>query len=158
MRVAVLGGGVIGVTSAWYLAQAGAEVEVIERQPDVALETSFANAGEVSPGYASPWAGPGMPLKAIKWLFTKHSPLVVRPQWDPAMWIWILRMLRNCTAARYDVNKSRMVPIAEYSRDLLRRLRAATGIAYDERACGTLQLFRTQQQLDGAASDIAVLA
>ncbi len=158
MRVAVLGGGVIGVTSAWYLAQAGAQVEVIERQPDVALETSFANAGEVSPGYASPWAGPGMPLKAIKWLFTKHSPLVVRPQWDPAMWIWILRMLRNCTAARYDVNKSRMVPIAEYSRDLLRQLRADTGIAYDERACGTLQLFRTQKQLDGAASDIAVLA
>lgn len=120
MRVAVLGGGVIGVTSAWYLAQAGAEVEVIERQPGVALETSFANAGEVSPGYASPWAGPGMPLKAIKWLFTRHSPLVMRPQWDPSMWIWILRMLRNCTAARYDVNKSRMVPIAEYSRDLLR--------------------------------------
>ena len=98
MRVAVLGGGVIGVTSAWYLAQAGAEVEVIERQPGAALETSFANAGEISPGYASPWAGPGMPLKALKWLFEKHSPLVVRPQWDPAMWLWILRMLRNCTA------------------------------------------------------------
>ncbi len=158
MRVVILGGGVIGVTAAWYLAQAGAEVEVIERQPAVALETSFANAGEISPGYASPWAGPGMPLKAIKWLFMKHSPLVLRPQWDPAMYLWILRMLRNCTAARYAVNKSRMVPIAEYSRDLLRQLRTETGIAYDERTLGTLQLFRTQKQLDDAGDDIAVLA
>jgi len=157
LRVAVLGGGVIGVTSAWYLAQAGAEVEVIERQPGAALATSFANAGEISPGYASPWAGPGMPLKALKWLFEKHSPLVVRPQWDPAMWLWILRMLRNCTAARYAVNKRRMVPIAEYSRDELRRLRADEALAYDERSLGTLQLFRTQKQLDGAAGDIAVL-
>ena len=157
MRVAVLGGGVIGVTSAWYLAQAGVEVEVIERRDGVALETSFANAGEISPGYASPWAGPGMPWKALKWLFTPHAPLVLRPQWDPAMWAWILRMLRNCTAARYAVNKRRMVPIAEYSRDVLGRLRADTGITYDERARGTLQLFRTQRQLDGAAGDIAVL-
>jgi D-amino-acid dehydrogenase len=153
----VLGGGVIGVTTAWYLAQAGAEVEVIERQPGVALETSFANAGEISPGYASPWAGPGMPFKAIKWLFERHAPLVIRPGLDPSMYLWILRMLRNCTAARYAVNKSRMVPIAEYSRDELRRLRADEGISYDERMLGTLQLFRTQKQLDGAAGDIAVL-
>ncbi len=152
-----MGGGVIGVTAAWYLSQAGAEVEVIERQPGAALETSFANAGEISPGYASPWAGPGMPLKAIKWLFERHAPLVIRPGIDPAMYLWILRMLRNCTTARYAINKSHMVPIAEYSRDELRRLRAATGIAYDERSLGTLQLFRTQQQLDGAAGDIAVL-
>jgi D-amino-acid dehydrogenase len=98
-----------------------------------------------------------MPLKAIKWLFERHAPLVIRPGIDPAMYLWILRMLRNCTTARYAINKSRMVPIAEYSRDELRRLRAATGIAYDERSLGTLQLFRTQQQLDGAAGDIAVL-
>jgi len=158
MRVAILGGGVIGVTAAWYLARAGAAVEVIERQPGVGLETSFANAGEISPGYASPWAGPGMPLKAIKWLFERHAPLVIRPGLDPSMYLWILRMLRNCTAARYDLNKSRMVPIAEYSRDLLRELRSQTGIRYDERTRGTLQLFRTRSQLDGAASDIAVLA
>jgi D-amino-acid dehydrogenase len=157
MRVVVLGGGVIGVTSAYFLAQAGHEVEVIERQPGVALETSFANAGEISPGYASPWAGPGMPVKALKWLFTPHAPLVLRPQWDAAMWVWILRMLRNCTHARYALNKSRMVPIAEYSRDVLRRLRQDTGITYDERSQGTLQLFRLQKQLDGAAEDIAVL-
>jgi len=158
MRVAILGGGVIGVSTAWYLTRAGIEAVVIERQPEVALETSFANAGEISPGYASPWAGPGMPLKAIKWLFTRHAPLVIRPGLDPSMYLWILRMLRNCTAARYDLNKSRMVPIAEYSRDLLRELRAETGIRYDERMLGTLQLFRTRAQLDGVAGDIAVLA
>ncbi|MCW5572872.1 MAG: D-amino acid dehydrogenase [Steroidobacteraceae bacterium] len=157
MKVIVLGSGVIGVTTAWYLARAGVEVEVIERRAGPALETSFANAGEISPGYASPWAGPGMPLKAIKWLFTRHAPLVVRPRPDPAMCIWILRMLRNCTSARYALNKSRMVPLAEYSRDVLRRLRADTGIAYDERSLGTLQLFRTQRQLDDSAGDVAVL-
>ena len=125
MKVLILGSGVIGVTSAWYLAEAGHEVEVIDRQPGAALETSFANAGEISPGYASPWAGPGMPVKAIKWLFMKHSPLVVRPSFDPAQWRWILQMLRNCTLKRYQINKSRMVPIAEYSRDMLRKLRAS---------------------------------
>ena len=157
MKVIVLGSGVIGVTSAWYLAQAGHEVTVIDRQPGAALETSFANAGEISPGYASPWAGPGMPLKALKWLFTPHAPLVLRPSPDPGQWRWILQMLRNCTTARYATNKSRMVPIAEYSRDVLRQLRAETGIAYDERSQGTLQLFRTQKQLDGAGDDVAVL-
>ncbi|HKE96677.1 MAG TPA: D-amino acid dehydrogenase [Povalibacter sp.] len=157
MRILVLGGGVIGVTSAWYLARAGHEVAVVDRQPGAALETSFANAGEISPGYASPWAGPGMPVKALKWLFLRHAPLVVRPMLDPAQWRWILKMLRNCTSARYALNKSRMVPIAEYSRDVLRELRAETGITYDERSQGTLQLFRTQKQLDGAADDVAVL-
>jgi len=158
MKVLVLGGGVIGVTSAWYLAQAGHEVEVIERQPGPALETSFANAGEISPGYASPWAGPGVPRKAIKWLLMRHGPLVVRPRLDPHQWVWMLQMLRNCTSARYARNKARMVPIAEYSRDCLKDLRATTGIAYDDRAMGTLQVFRTQKQLDDAHKDTEVLA
>jgi D-amino-acid dehydrogenase len=157
MKVIVLGSGVIGVTTAYYLAKAGHAVTVLERQPGPALETSFANAGEVSPGYASPWAGPGVPLKAIKWLTMKHGPLVIRPKPDPAMWIWMARMLRNCTSARYALNKSRMVRLAEYSRNVLRDLRAETGIAYDERSLGTLQLFRTQSQVDGTAGDIAVL-
>ena len=157
MKVLVLGGGVIGVTTAYYLARAGHSVTVLDRQPGPALETSFANAGEVSPGYASPWAAPGVPFKAIKWLTMKYGPLVIRPKLDPAMWIWVARMLRNCTAARYALNKSRMVRLAEYSRNVLRDLRAETGIAYDERTLGTLQLFRTQSQLDGTGSDIAVL-
>jgi D-amino-acid dehydrogenase len=157
MRVLILGSGVIGVTAAYYLAKAGHEVEVVDRQSGPALETSFGNAGEVSPGYSAPWAGPGVPLKAIKWMLMSHSPLVIRPLLDPAMWRWGLMMLANCNARSFAVNKSRMVPIAEYSRDCLKALRAETGIAYDERSQGTLQLFRTQKQLDHIGGDVAVL-
>lgn len=157
MKVLVMGAGVIGVTTSYYLAKAGFEVTVIDRQPGPALETSFANAGEVSPGYASPWAGPGVPVKAVRWILDRYGPLVVRPQADPAMWRWMLQMLRNCTAVRYAVNKSRMVSIAEYSRDCLRALRADIGITYDERSQGTLQLFRKQSQLDSIGGDVEVL-
>jgi D-amino-acid dehydrogenase len=157
MKVIVMGAGVIGVTTAYYLAKSGCEVSVIDRQPGAGLETSFANAGEISPGYASPWAGPGVPLKAVQWILDKHGPLVLRPQFDPAMWRWMLQMLRNCTSRRYALNKSRMVPIAEYSRDCLRELRAETGIAYDHRSQGTLQLFRKQSQLDHIGGDINIL-
>src|SRR5512138_3160080 len=157
MRVLVLGGGVIGVSCAYYLTEAGHEVELIERRSAAAMETSHANAGEVSPGYSAPWAGPGVPIKAIHWMLMQHSPLVIWPLLDPAMWRWGAMMLANCTARAYAINKSRMVPIAEYSRDCLKALRAATGIRYDERAQGTLQLFRTQKQLDATGKDIAVL-
>ena len=157
MKVLVLGGGVIGVASAWYLVKAGHEVEVVDRQSGPALETSFANAGEVSPGYSAPWAGPGVPIKAIKWMLMQHSPLVIWPLLEPAMWRWGAMMLANCTEKAYALNKSRMVAIAEYSRDCLKALRAETGLAYDERAQGTLQLFRTQQQLDSIGGDVAVL-
>ncbi len=157
MKVLVLGGGVIGVSTAWYLAQAGHEVELVDRQSGPALETSFANAGEVSPGYSAPWAGPGVPVKAIKWMLMQHSPLVIWPLLDPAMWRWGAMMLANCTEKAYALNKSRMVPIAEYSRDCLKALRAETGIRYDDRAQGTLQLFRTQKQLDSIGGDVEVL-
>jgi D-amino-acid dehydrogenase len=157
MRVLVLGSGVIGVSTAYYLALSGHEVTVLDRQPGPGLETSYANAGEVSPGYSAPWAAPGLPIKAVKWLFMKHSPLVVWPLLDPAMWMWGLRLLANCTAERYEVNKARMLRLAEYSRDCLRELRAGTGIRYDERTRGTLQLFRTKAQLDGTDADVAVL-
>jgi D-amino-acid dehydrogenase len=157
LKVLVLGAGVVGTSVAYYLARDGHEVQVLERQDGAALETSFANAGEVSPGYSAPWAGPGVPVKAIKWMLMRHSPLVIWPLLDPAMWRWGLSMLANCTERAYALNKSRMVPIAEYSRDCLKALRAETGIAYDERALGTLQLFRTQKQLDGIDGDVAVL-
>jgi len=157
MKIIVLGSGVIGTTAAYYLAKAGHAVTVLERQSGPALETSYANAGEVSPGYSAPWAGPGVPIKAIKWLLMHHSPLVIKPMLDPAMWIWGALLLRNCTQARYRINKARMVRLAEYSRDCLKELRAQTGIRYDERMQGTLQLFRTQKQLDGTAKDIEVL-
>ncbi len=157
MKVLVLGSGVIGVSSAYQLAMAGHEVTVVDRQPAAALETSYGNAGEVSPGYSAPWAGPGVPIKAIKWLLMHHRPLVIRPQLDMNLIRWGAAMLRNCTAERYELNKGRMVRLAEYSRDCLKELRAQTGIQYDQRMQGTLQLFRTQAQLDGTAADIAIL-
>ncbi|WP_439684741.1 Glycine/D-amino acid oxidase (deaminating) [Cupriavidus oxalaticus] len=157
MRVLVLGSGVIGVTSAWYLAKAGHEVTVVDREAGPALGTSFANAGQISPGYASPWAAPGVPLKAIKWMFQQHAPLSIRPDGTLFQLQWMWQMLLNCSAERYAVNKERMVRLAEYSRDCIRALRAETGIAYEGRQQGTLQVFRTDEQLQGAAKDIAVL-
>jgi D-amino-acid dehydrogenase len=157
MHVIVLGSGVIGTTTAWYLAGNGARVTVIDRQPGAALETSYANAGQVSPGYSTPWAAPGIPLKAVKWLFQRHAPLALRADGSLFQLRWMLAMLRNCTAGRYAINKERMMRLSEYSRDCLRALRAETGIRYDERSRGTLQLFRTQSQVDAAARDIEVL-
>ncbi len=157
MKVVVLGSGVVGTVSAWYLAKAGHEVTVIDRQDGPALETSFANAGEVSFGYCSPWAAPGIPKKAIKWLLMEHAPLILRPKVDMTMLSWMLRMLRNCTSERYAINKSRMLRIADYSRTSLEALRQETGIAYDQRMQGTLQLFRTEAQLEASAKDVKAL-
>ena len=131
MQITILGSGVIGVTTAYYLAKLGHEVTVVDREEGPALETSFANAGQVSPGYASPWAAPGIPFKAAKWLFQKHAPLVLRPTCDPVQYSWLLQMLANCTDSRYKVNKTRMVRVAEYARDCLVDLRKETGIEYD---------------------------
>ena len=144
MKVIVLGGGVIGTTTAYYLARSGAEVVVLDRQSSVAQETSFANAGQVSPGYSTPWAAPGIPFKAMKWMFQKHAPLSIRPDGSLFQLRWMAAMLKNCSADRYAVNKERMMRVAEYSRTCLRQLRADTGIAYEHRSRGTLQLFRTQ--------------
>ncbi len=157
MRVLVLGCGVVGVASAWYLARAGHQVTVIDRQPAPGMETSFANAGQVSPGYSAPWAGPGIPVKAMKWLMMRHRPLVFWPSLDQGLYRWLVQMLANCTDAAYGTNKARMVRLAEYSRDCLKDLRAETGIEYDQRTKGTLQLFRTQKQLDAVAADVEVL-
>jgi D-amino-acid dehydrogenase len=132
-------------------------VTVIDRQPEPALETSYANAGEVSPGYSGPWAGPGVPIKAIKWMLMHHSPLVIRSLGDMAMWRWSAMLLRNCTEARFRINKGRMVRLAEYSRDCLLELRKETSIQYDDRSQGTLQLFRTQKQFDSIGKDIEIL-
>jgi D-amino-acid dehydrogenase len=157
MKVVVLGAGVVGVASAYYLAKAGHDVTVIDRQPAPGMETSFANAGEISPGYAAPWAAPGIPQKAIKWLLMKHSPLVLRLRLDVEMLGWLASLLRNCTSARYALNKERMVRLAEFSRGQLIELRARTGIEYDQRTRGTLQVFKTQSQLDAIGKDVEVL-
>ncbi|MBZ9603096.1 D-amino acid dehydrogenase [Phyllobacterium chamaecytisi] len=158
MKVIVLGAGIIGVTTAYQLAKADHEVTVIDRQQGPALETSFANAGQVSFGYCSPWAAPGIPMKALKWLFMQHAPLILRPKFDPAMLSWLVKMLANCTSERYAINKGRMLRLADYSRIALAEVRAETGIAYYKGMQGTLQLFRTQQQLDASAKDVKALA
>jgi D-amino-acid dehydrogenase len=158
MKVLILGSGVIGVTSAYTLAKKGFDVTVIDRQPAVGLETSFANAGQISPGYSAPWAAPGVPLKAIKWLFQRHAPLAIKSDFTLWQLEWTLKLLRNCTANRYDINKERMVRLAEYSRDCMGELRSEIGIAYEGRTRGTLQVFRTQKQLDAEAKDIKVLS
>ncbi|MBS1037991.1 D-amino-acid dehydrogenase [Gluconobacter cerinus] len=158
MKIIVMGAGVIGVTTAWYLAQEGHEVEVIDRQPGVGLETSFANAGQVSPGYSTPWAMPGLPFKVAKWMTSKHSPLIIRPRFDTAMFRFMGELLANCSEKAYDINKSRMLRIAEYARDKIDALRDETGIAYDGDQKGLIQLFRTDAQVEHAAEDMRLLA
>ncbi len=157
MRVIVLGSGVIGVTSAYYLAQQGAEVTVLDRQTGPAEETSFGNAGQISPGYSTPWAAPGIPFKAVKWMFQHHAPLAINI--DGSMWQlqWMAQMLKNCSADRYAINKERMVRVAEYSRDCLKKLRQDIGISYENRSKGTLQVFRNEAQLEAVQRDIEVL-
>lgn len=157
MRVIVLGSGVIGVASAYYLAQQGASVTVLDRQSGPAEETSFGNAGQISPGYSTPWAAPGIPFKAVKWMFQHHAPLAINV--DGSLWQlkWMAQMLKNCNAAHYAINKERMVRVAEYSRDCLRELRENIGISYENRSKGTLQIFRKDAQLDAVQRDIEVL-
>ncbi|MBP5001944.1 D-amino acid dehydrogenase [Acinetobacter baumannii] len=157
MRVIVLGSGVIGVASAYYLARQGAEVTVLDRQSGPAKETSFGNAGQISPGYSTPWAAPGIPFKAVKWMFQHHAPLAINL--DGSMWQlqWMAQMLKNCNPQSYAVNKERMMRVAEYSRDCLRELRKDTGIHYENRAKGTLQLFRKEAQMEAVQRDISVL-
>ncbi|KGF68149.1 amino acid dehydrogenase [Hoeflea sp. BAL378] len=158
MRVVVMGAGVIGVTTAYYLAKGGAEVVVLDRQNGPGLETSYANAGELSYGMTSPWAAPGVPMKALKWLFMKRRPLFIWPLISPTMWKWGVQMLQNCNDESYRINKGRMVRISNYSRDVLPDLIAETGIEYDGREQGTLQLFRTAKQLKDSKADQEILA
>lgn len=158
MQTIILGGGVIGVATAYYLARCGVKVTVIERQAGVALETSFANAGQISPGYSTPWAAPGIPQKAAKWLLQKHAPLAIRPDGTSFQMAWLKQMLANCTAQRYAINKERMMRVAEYSRECIGALRDEIGIQYEHRTGGVLQLFRKQAQLDAMQLDTKVLA
>ncbi len=157
MRILVLGSGVIGVTTAWYLSQAGAEVTVVDRQAGPGLETSFANAGQVSPGYSTPWAAPGIPAKALKWLFETHAPLAIRPDGSLFQLQWLWRMLAECNADRYAINKARMLRLADYSRRCLDDLRHATGISYEGRQLGTTQVFRDAAQFDAIGKDTRIL-
>lgn len=157
MKVVILGSGVVGLTSAWYLSQAGCQVTVIDRQPRAAEETSFANAGQISYGYSSPWAAPGVPLKAIKWLLEEHAPLKIKPSLNPELLHWASQMLKNCQLDRYRINKARMLAIANRSRACLAQLNQQYDLNYQGRTQGTLQIFRNHKQLEAVEKDIALL-
>jgi D-amino-acid dehydrogenase len=158
MKVLVLGAGVIGVATAHYLAEDGHEVTVVDRQPGPGLETSFGNAGNVCPSYATPWAAPGMRWKALKWLFQKDAPLAVRWRLDPALLGWMGSWVANCSRARFELNKPRMQRLSRYSLDCLRKVRESTGIRYDETHTGILQLLRDEQALAAIADHTRILA
>lgn len=158
MHIVVIGAGVIGITTAWYLSQDGHEVTVIEAREGVALETSFGNAGGVCPGFAGPWAAPGMPFKALKWMFSPAAPLKIRPRFSAAQWTWLARFVGNCTPARYGENKLRMQKVAHYSKAQLQELRAKTGIEYDHGTDGVLQIFQTKDEAEGGRYNAQVLA
>lgn len=156
-QIAVIGGGVVGVCTAYFLAEAGHDVAVIERHENVAQEASFANAGIVAPGYASPWAAPGMPLKILSHLLKSESPVAIKPTLDRAMWRWVRRWLSECELERYRINRTRMQRIAFYSRDVLKQLRDYYQLDY-EQTQGVLQVFRTDRELKMAEPAIALLA
>jgi D-amino-acid dehydrogenase len=145
-RVAVVGAGIVGVTTAWYLRQHGFDVTVYERGAGAALATSAANAGIIAPGYVTPWAAPGMPAKIASYLLKAQSPVILRPSLDPAQWRWAAEWLRQCTPQRYRRNRERMQRLARYSLQQLRLLRAQTGID-DAANSGYLQLFRSEAEI-----------
>ena len=150
MKVVVLGAGVIGVASAWFLSRHGFEVSVVDRQAEPAAETSFANGGQISVSHAEPWANPAAPLKILRWLGRRDAPLLLRPQPDPAQWRWGLAFLRECTRERTRHNTAQLVRLGLYSRATLQALRRETGIAYDERTRGILHLYTDAAELEAA--------
>lgn len=158
MKVIVLGAGIIGICTAWFLRQAGHDVIVIDRADAAAQETSFANAGQLSYGYTTPWAAANIPYKALKWLGKKHSPLILKPDGSYFQAQWLFAMLKNCNHTSYKINKERMVRISEYSRTVFQKLVAQTGIDFEGRQQGTLQIFRTQHEVAAAQKDCEVLA
>ena len=157
MKVLVLGAGVVGVCSAWYLAKAGHEVTVLDRQPAAALETSFANGGQISVSHSEPWSNPHAPLRALSWMGREDAPLLFRLRWDPALFDWSLRFLRECTPGRTRENIRNIVALATYSRSQLQALRAETSIAYDHLERGILHVYTDRQEFAAAAEAAALM-
>lgn len=157
MKVLVLGAGVIGTTTAWYLARAGHQVLVVDRQAEAALETSFANGGQISVSHAQPWANPGAPLRAMRWMGQEDAPLLFRPTTDPVQWLWGMKFLLECLPSRTRRNTSNALTLARYSARLLGELRAETGISYQEQTRGILQLFFSRQDFAEACAPLALL-
>ncbi|MDE2585027.1 MAG: D-amino acid dehydrogenase [Betaproteobacteria bacterium] len=152
MRVLVLGAGVVGVTSAWYLARAGHEVTVVDRQPGAALETSFANGGQISVSHAEPWANPRAPLQALRWIGQEDAPLLFRLRYDPALFAWSLGFLRECLPWRTRENIRRIVTLALYSRARLQALRQEQNLAYDHLERGILHIYTDQGEFEAAVA------
>ena len=150
MRVLVLGSGLLGVSSAYYLSQLGHEVTVLDRQASPAAETSFANGGQISVSHAEPWANPSAPLKVLQWLGKEDAPLLFRIRADMRQWLWGLQFLRECTPARTSHNIKQIVRLGTYSRDMLQALRRDTGLSYAQRTQGILHFYTTQKEFDGA--------
>jgi len=155
MRVIVLGAGLLGVTSAYFLRQQSHEVTVVDRQASPAAETSFANGGQISVSHAEPWANPSAPLKVLKWLGQEDAPLLFRVRADMRQWLWGLQFLRECTPARTRHNIEQIVRLGTYSRDMLQQLRRDIGIAYDERTQGILHFYTSEKEFDGAEGPAA---
>jgi D-amino-acid dehydrogenase len=157
--ILVLGAGVVGTTTAYFLADSGHKVTVIDRQAGPALETSFANGGQISACHAKPWAGPGMPLQAFRWMFAPDAPLRFKPwRWDPALWTWGMQFLANCTDARARTNMDRTLRIALYSRTVLKALRQRTNIQYDQQLNGILHIYRSAASFRDGQATAAALA
>jgi D-amino-acid dehydrogenase len=156
-QVAVIGGGIAGLCTAFFLADSGHDVVVIERHQNVAQESSFANSGLVAPAYSAPWAAPGMPRKMLASLFQSESPVILKPGLNRSLWRWIRRWVDECEIERYRINKTRMQRVGMYSHDLLRRLRDFYQLDY-EQTQGMLQLFRSDKDLQLAEAAIALLA
>ena len=150
MHVVVLGAGVVGVTSAWFLQRQGYQVTVIDRQPAAGLETSYANGGQISVCHAEPWANPSAPLKVLKWLHRNDAPLLFRPRLDAAQWRWALAFLGQCTSARAADNLRQMINLGLYSRSKLQELRAELGLEYDHLTRGILHFYTSQKEFDSA--------
>ncbi len=157
MNVLVLGAGVIGTTSAYFLAKQGHNVTVIDRQDNVAMETSHGNAGQLSYAFSSPWAAPGLPLDVIKWGLTGNSPLVINSNISLNTIKFMYRMYKNCNVNSYEINKSRMLRIANYSKQTLIDLENEISINYDQRKQGSLQLFWDQKEINKAKQDTLIL-
>lgn len=157
MNVAVLGGGVIGVTTAWYLVKAGHSVTVIDRRHDVGLETTFANGGLIVPSMSSPWAAPGTLGKMMKWLGRSDAPMIFKLRTDPAFWRWTFRFLRNCSVERNRDGTLRSLRVALYSAACLDDLRRTTGIEYDQETRGVLYVFRVRAELEAFVAGAADL-
>ena len=157
MKVLVLGAGVVGVSSAWYLAKAGHQVTVIDRQPAAGLETSFSNGGQISVSHAEPWSNPQAPLRALSWFGREDAPLLFRLRWDPALFDWSLRFLRECTPGRTRANMRNIVALALYSRSQLQALRAETAIDYDSLQRGILHFYTDHHEYAAAIEAAAVM-